>query len=82
MLVGHDWGAMAGYTAVGHAPERFGRFAGMAVPHAGALGQHIFDPAQLKRSWYQFFFQLPVADAIRTMKVRGVFKNLSRAGVA
>jgi pimeloyl-ACP methyl ester carboxylesterase len=54
---------MAAYTAVAHAPERFGRLADMAVPHAAVLGQHLFDPAQLKRSWYQFFFQLPVSDA-------------------
>jgi pimeloyl-ACP methyl ester carboxylesterase len=64
VLVGHDWGAMAGYTAVAHEPARFGRLVTMAIPHAGALGQHIFEPAQLKRSWYQFFFQLPVADGI------------------
>jgi pimeloyl-ACP methyl ester carboxylesterase len=64
VLVGHDWGAMAGYTAVAHEPARFGQLVTMAIPHAGALGQHIFEPAQLKRSWYQFFFQLPVADGI------------------
>src|SRR5262249_38750315 len=46
VLVGHDWGAMAAYTAVAHAPARFTRVANMAVPHAAALGQHIFDLAQ------------------------------------
>jgi pimeloyl-ACP methyl ester carboxylesterase len=63
VLVGHDWGAMGAYTAVTHAPTRFTRLANMAVPHAAALGQHLFDLAQLKRSWYQFFFQLPFSDA-------------------
>jgi len=48
----------------------------MAVPHAGALGQHIFDPAQLKRSWYQFFFQLPVADAVVTMNDFAIIDRL------
>ena len=67
VLVGHDWGAMATYTAAAHAPTRFGRIAAMAVPHAGALGRHIFEPAQLARSWYQFFFQLPVSDTVVPM---------------
>jgi pimeloyl-ACP methyl ester carboxylesterase len=76
VLVGHDWGAMAAYTAVAHAPSRFTRLANMAVPHAGALGQHIFDPAQLKRSWYMYFFQLPVSDAAVPMNEFAVVDQL------
>jgi pimeloyl-ACP methyl ester carboxylesterase len=64
VLVGHDWGAMTGYTAVGHAPERFRKLVTIAVPHAGGLAKHIFSHAQLKRSWYQFFFQMPVAEFV------------------
>jgi pimeloyl-ACP methyl ester carboxylesterase len=78
VLVGHDWGAMAAYTAVAHAPSRFTRLANMAVPHAGALGQHIFDPAQLKRSWYMYFFQLPVSDAAVPMNDFAVVDQLWR----
>ncbi|MDQ6852288.1 MAG: alpha/beta hydrolase [Actinomycetota bacterium] len=78
VLVGHDWGAMAAYTAVTHAPTRFSRLANMAVPHAAALGQHIFDPAQLKRSWYQFFFQLPFADGAVPMNDFAVIDELWR----
>jgi pimeloyl-ACP methyl ester carboxylesterase len=78
VLVGHDWGAMAAYTAVTHAPTRFSRLANMAVPHAAALGQHLFDPAQLKRSWYQFFFQLPFADGAVPMNDFAVIDELWR----
>jgi pimeloyl-ACP methyl ester carboxylesterase len=78
VLVGHDWGAMAAYTAVGHAPTRFTRLANMAVPHAGALGQHIFEPAHLKRAWYQFFFQLPFSDAAVPMDDFAVVDQLWR----
>jgi pimeloyl-ACP methyl ester carboxylesterase len=78
VLVGHDWGAMAAYTAVAYAPARFARLANMAVPHAAALGQHIFDPAQLKRSWYQFFFQLPFADGAVPMDDYAVINQLWR----
>jgi len=62
VLIGHDWGASAAYTAVAHAPERFRKLVTLAVPHFGAFGNHLFKPAQLKRSWYIFFFQLPLAD--------------------
>jgi pimeloyl-ACP methyl ester carboxylesterase len=78
MIVGHDWGAMAAYTAVAHRPSRFTRLANMAVPHAGALGQHIFDPAQLKRSWYMYFFQLPVSEAAVPMNDYAVIDQLWR----
>ena len=78
VLVGHDWGAIASYTAVAHAPTRFGRLANMAVPHAGALGQHIFEPAQLKRSWYQYFFQMALSDAVVPMNDYAIIDTLWR----
>jgi pimeloyl-ACP methyl ester carboxylesterase len=62
VLVGHDWGAIAGYTACGYAPTRFRKLVTMAVPHVTAFAPHFLNPAQLKRSWYTFFFQQPLAD--------------------
>lgn len=65
VLIGHDWGAIAAYTAVGHRPERFSKLVVMAVPHQGALmARFLTTPAQLKRSWYVFFFQTPLAELI------------------
>ena len=62
VLVGHDWGAIAAYAAVVHRPDRFRRLVAMSVPHVAALAARFFmSPAQLKRSWYMFFFQLPLA---------------------
>lgn len=65
VLVGHDWGAATVYGAAGHAPERWRRVVAMAVPPGGALA-HAFltNLAQLKRSWYMFFFQHPLADLL------------------
>ena len=63
VLIGHDWGAIAAYGAVAYHPARFRRLVAMAVPHRAALAARLFTtPAQLKRSWYTFFFQLPVAE--------------------
>src|SRR5581483_6870072 len=62
VLIGHDWGAIAAYAAVALRPERFGRLVVMSVPHRAALGARLFtSPTQLNRSWYMFFFQLPMA---------------------
>ena len=35
----------------------------MSVPHRASLtGRMLASPAQLKRSWYTFFFQMPLAE--------------------
>lgn len=64
VLIGHDWGALATYLASVTAPQRFRRIVTMAVPHTGVLFAHMTTPAQLKRSWYMYFFQLPMAEAV------------------
>jgi len=67
VIVGHDWGAMAAYGAAAFAPARFRRVVASAVPPAGALAQGILTFAQLKRSWYIFFFQSVLAEAVVSM---------------
>lgn len=62
VLVGHDWGAMAAYGAAAHAPDRWSRVVTMAVPPIAVLGSAFFDYDQIKRSFYMFFFQSPLAD--------------------
>jgi pimeloyl-ACP methyl ester carboxylesterase len=61
-VVGHDWGAVAAYTAAQKAPERIGTLVTAAVPHMrrflASLG-----PRQLWRSRYMLRFQLPGAPA-------------------
>jgi pimeloyl-ACP methyl ester carboxylesterase len=63
VLIGHDWGAAAAYLAATHRPDRFERVVGLAVPPTQAMMQRfLFDPDQLQRSWYIFFFQSPLAE--------------------
>jgi pimeloyl-ACP methyl ester carboxylesterase len=65
VLIGHDWGAPAAYGAAIDAPDRWCACVGMAVPPGRALGTAFLgDLAQLKRSWYMFFFQHGLADAV------------------
>ena len=65
VLIGHDWGAPSVYGAAGSAPERWSKVVGMAVPPGGAMNMaFVTNQAQLKRSWYMFFFQHPLADMV------------------
>jgi pimeloyl-ACP methyl ester carboxylesterase len=57
-LIGHDWGAFITYDATVTAPERIERAVTLAIPHPLTfIGRP--RPAQLRRSWYMAFFQLP-----------------------
>jgi pimeloyl-ACP methyl ester carboxylesterase len=62
VLVGHDWGAITAYGAASFAPERWKRLVTMAVPPFGAVGMKLFSYDQLKRSFYMFVFQSPMAE--------------------
>ena len=65
VLIGHDWGAPTVYGAAGSAPERWSKVVGMAVPPGAAMGAAFLgNTDQLKRSWYMFFFQHPLADLV------------------
>ena len=57
ILIGHDWGAHAGYGVVAAEPGAFRRYVAMAVPPVAALGAGIFTYRQLKRSFYIWFIQ-------------------------
>ncbi len=64
-LVGHDWGAGAGWAAVAKSPGRIITWSALSVPHLGAFGKAIRDvPEQKAKSQYIEVFQQPgVADA-------------------
>lgn len=65
VIIGHDWGAPSTYGAAASEPDRWRRVVGMAVPPGGAMGAaFVTNPDQLKRSWYMFFFQHPLADIV------------------
>jgi pimeloyl-ACP methyl ester carboxylesterase len=58
IVFGHDWGAIAAYAAAVTRPERVRKLVVSAVPYGPVfLARFVSDYAQLKRSWYVFFFQ-------------------------
>src|SRR5580692_3120032 len=62
VLVGHDWGAFASYGAASLHPERWRRIVTMAVPPLAASASSFFTYLQMKRSFYIFLFQTPIAE--------------------
>ena len=63
VLIGHDWGATAVYGAAGAEPDRWRRLVTAAVPPLAVLAGTLFSYRQLKRSFYIWFFQLPLAES-------------------
>lgn len=63
-LIGHDWGAAATYAAVRQEPERWSCFATAAVPPTGHVALDLISCEQMRRSWYSYLLQLPVAEDV------------------
>jgi pimeloyl-ACP methyl ester carboxylesterase len=67
VLVGHDWGAMTAYGAGAFEPNRWRRVVAMAVPPFIAAAQAVLGYDQIKRSFYVWLFQIPLAEAVVPM---------------
>lgn len=60
-LIGHDWGAGLAWSFASHKPRPLERLVIMNVPHPAVMAAQMRKGnwAQLKKSWYIFFFQIP-----------------------
>ena len=89
-VVGHDWGAAIAWWVALKYPERLSRMVIINVPHGAVLTKHLRrNLAQMRKSWYMFFFQLPhlpetlirlrnwyiFAHVLKTTSRPGVFTN-------
>ena len=60
-LVGHDWGAIVAWTIAINHPERLEKLVILNVPHPDVMTDFVLNNrAQRKKSWYVFFFQIPL----------------------
>ena len=60
-LAGHDWGAAVAWVAAIRKPERIKRLAILNVPHPLVMRRFLMsEPKQMIRSWYIFFFFIPL----------------------
>ncbi|HEY2120618.1 MAG TPA: alpha/beta hydrolase [Candidatus Acidoferrum sp.] len=86
-VVGHDWGAVVTWYLAARYSERVSRTAMLSGPHPRIfIKDLITNPAQLRKSWYLFFFQLPWLPE-RTLQRRDwaplvrVLRNTSPLGI-
>jgi pimeloyl-ACP methyl ester carboxylesterase len=60
LLIGHDWGGAIAWSATLQGIRPFERFIAINIPHPALMFKNLFRLPQILRSWYLFFFQLPV----------------------
>ncbi len=70
LLVAHDWGAVVAWNFAIRKMRPLSRLVIMNVPHPACMARELRTWAQLKKSWYIFFFQLPWLPE-RMMAARG-----------
>jgi len=59
-LVGHDWGGYVAWHVAMARPDRVRRLAILNMPHPERMLRGLRTLRQLRKSWYFFFFQLPI----------------------
>jgi pimeloyl-ACP methyl ester carboxylesterase len=59
-LIGHDWGGIIAWYLAMLEPARVRKLVIINAPHPALYGRELRSGRQLLRSWYAFFFQLPV----------------------
>jgi pimeloyl-ACP methyl ester carboxylesterase len=60
VLIGHDWGGAVAWASAIQNVRPIERLVIMNCPHPVQFFKGILSLKQLRRSWYMFFFQLPV----------------------
>ena len=61
IIVGHDWGAGVAWHLAAHKPEFCERLVIMNCPHPVMMSKALQSSfSQIRRSWYMFFFLLPL----------------------
>lgn len=69
-IVGHDWGGATAWHLASHRPEFCERLAVLNCPHPALMRTSLLGGSlsQMKKSWYMFFFQLPVLPEVLLTK--------------
>jgi pimeloyl-ACP methyl ester carboxylesterase len=60
VLVGHDWGGAIAWNFAYRYPSMLDKLIVLNLPHPTKFVEALRTPQQIQRSWYIFFFQLPI----------------------
>jgi pimeloyl-ACP methyl ester carboxylesterase len=58
VLIAHDWGAVGAYGAASKEPDRWSRCVILNIPPFPIFGENLASYAQIKRSFYFWYFQM------------------------
>jgi pimeloyl-ACP methyl ester carboxylesterase len=59
LLMAHDWGGALAWSLAMIEPQLIQRLIVLNLPHPACFARELRRPAQISRSWYMYFFQLP-----------------------
>ena len=59
LLIGHDWGGFLAWMFAMRHPRVIHRLVILNVPHPACFNRELKRPAQMLKSWYMLFFQIP-----------------------
>jgi epoxide hydrolase 4 len=59
LVVAHDWGGALAWSLAMKEPQLITRLTMLNMPHPACFAREVRRPAQMLKSWYIFFFQLP-----------------------
>ena len=77
-VVGHDWGAAVAWQVAMRYPKIINQLAILNVPHPRAFQKGIRRPSQLIKSWYMFFFQIPLfPELLLSRRYRKVMRKIA-----
>jgi pimeloyl-ACP methyl ester carboxylesterase len=79
-VVGHDWGGGVAWTTALERPEVVDRLVVLNCPHPLVFARALrSNPRQLLRSWYMFFFQIPVVpELVFRLRPRAIIERTFR----
>ncbi len=80
-VIGHDWGGAIAWNVPRFSPGLADRIVILNSPHPLALRRDLRTLDQLRRSWYMFFFQLPLLPEafLRRNNFAGLSRLMARA---
>ncbi len=82
IVVGHDWGAVVAWWTALRFPDRVERLCPINMSHPWVMREFLLkNPAQLRKSWYILFFQIPfLPEFAWSRRARAMFDDIRSIG--